>query len=229
MIDKREKHYENTRNFFKVSAKERQGYYDAKNRKVLRHSIWQLRIRKIVLGFLDELLKHDSSISKVIDVGCGRGDFTIEIAKRYTQLNEIWGCDFLKENVYIACRNTGSLEKVSFKECELLNMPFKEKSFDLSLCINTIHHIHKDDLKKALSELARITSRYIIMEIKNKDNFYRNYIAPKTFSGMDIYLTSVKEANAVLQDYGFRLRSQMGIFLFNRLSPLCVVVYNRQV
>ncbi|MCQ9206956.1 MAG: methyltransferase domain-containing protein [Omnitrophica bacterium] len=217
-------HYDKTVKFFRASAIERQGYYDAKPQGALEHNIWQMRIRKIVLELLDEL-SPDPDISKVIDVGCGRGDFTIEIAKRYRRFSEVWGSDFSKETLEIAQRNGAALEKVFFREANLLNMPFKEKSFGLCLCINTMHHIHKNDISKSLSELARITDKYIVLEVKNNDNLYMRYVRSKALGGINVYPTSVKEVSGVLKKYGFRLVRQKGIFLFNWLSPLLVLVY----
>lgn len=221
-------HYQKTKDFFRVSAIERQGYYDARFGTPLRHNIWQLRIRKMVLAALDKLLQCDSNILKIIDVGCGRGDFTIEIAKRYPQLSRIWGCDFSKENLTIACKDAESSEKISFLETDLLNIPCEDNSFDLALCINVLHHIHKNDLARALSELARITKRYLVMEIKNNDNFYMRYMHPRYFGGTRVYPTSIKEVNCLLKIHSFQSMKQKGIFLFNWLSPLLVLVYSDQ-
>lgn len=223
-------HYEKTKEFFRIRAIEKQGYYDAEPGR-LKHSIWQRRIRKMALRSLDKLLRYYSNISRVLDVGCGRGDFTIEIAKRYPQLSEIWGCDFSKEVLSIARKDAASLGRVSFQEADLLNLPFEDNSFDSVLCINTLHHIHENDLPRALSELARITNKYLIIEIRNRDSFYyHKLIHPKPVwvSNIKVYHTSTSYVNSLLSSYGFRLRKQRSIFLFNRLSPRLLLMYDRQ-
>jgi len=52
----------------------------------------------------------------------------------------------------------------------MLDLPFTDQRFALAVCINTLHHIYPSDQPKALSELARITSRYLLLEIKHREN-----------------------------------------------------------
>lgn len=221
-------HYEITKEFHRIGAVENNGYYQAVAGKPLRHSIWILRIRKMVLNILDKLLPCNPNISSSIDVGSGRGDFTIEIAKRYPQLEKIHGCDFVKETLAIARKESASINKVSFEEADLLNMPYGANSFDLTLCINVLHIIYKDDLEKALSELARITNRYLILEIKNIENIWFGQIYSNNICGMRMYPNSISEVSNILKHHNFRLIEDQGIFLFNWLSPLIVLVYEKQ-
>lgn len=223
-------HYEKTKDFFRLMAIERQGYYNAQPGGALKHSIWQLRIRKMALRGLSKLLWYDSNISKVLDVGCGRGDFTIEIAKRHPQLGEVWGCDFSEEVLAIARKDAASSGRISFQEADLLDMPFQDNSFDLTLCVNVLHHVHESDLARALSELARITNRYLVIEIRNSDNFYYRRVHSKTLwiGGPNVYPTSTRYVSSLLGSHSFRLRKQQGIFLFNWLSPLVLLIYDKQ-
>lgn len=223
-------HYEKTKDLFKIHAIERQGYYDAQPGRPSKYRIWELRMRKMLLGSLDKLLRYDSNISNVIDVGCGRGDFTIEIAKRYPQLGKICGCDFCKEVLSIARKEAASPERISFQEADILDMPFEDNSFDLTLCNNVLHHIHESDLPRALSELARITNRYLIIEIRNKNSrYYYEYIYSilrmKPDSSISVYRTSTSHVSSLLRNHGFQLRKQRCIFFFNRLSPILFLIY----
>lgn len=222
-------HYNNTIEYHKISALEREGYYDAKNGKPLKHSVWQLRVRKMVIGILNKLFTYDSNILKVIDVGCGKGDFTIEIAKCFQQLSKICGCDFVKEALSIARKDSYSFEKISFQEADLLNMPYKDNYFDLTICINMIHHIDKSDLARALSELSRITNKHIVLEVKNSKSFYYKRIHPKSFGGISVYPTSISEVSNLLRSNRFIIRKQHGIFLLNWLSPIIVLLYEKQI
>jgi ubiquinone/menaquinone biosynthesis C-methylase UbiE len=221
-------HYKQTKEFFKISALEKQGYYDAKPGQTLKHNPWQQRIRKMALVTLDKLLKNNpGTISKLIDAGCGRGDFAIEIAQRYPNLNQIYGSDFSKETISIARQETGPSERVIFCEADLLNMPFQDGQFDITLCINVLHHIHINDLANVIKELTRITKRYLILEIKNNDNFYYRYIHPTSFGGITVYPTSIKKLNPLLETNRFHLKEQRGIFVFNWLSPLVLLLYEK--
>jgi ubiquinone/menaquinone biosynthesis C-methylase UbiE len=224
----RNDHYEATKEFHRISAVEKDGYYEAVTGKPQKHLYWQLRIRKMVLNTLDKLIPGNPDIFSAIDIGCGRGDFTVEIAKRYPQLKKIYGCDFVKEALSIARRDSESLLNISFEEAELLNLPYDNNSFDLTLCINVLHHIYKEDSEKALTALARITKRYLVLEIKNINNFLYRDILPKSLCGMTVYPISITKVSNILKNDNFELIENHGIFLFKWLSPLIVLVYEKQ-
>lgn len=222
-------HYEKTREFHRISAVEKNGYYDAMiGGRPLKHTPYQLRVRKLLFNALDKMFRDDPGIASAVDAGCGRGDFTIAVSKRYPQLKKVCGCDFVKEALGIAEKDAAMLTHVSFQESHLLQMPYDDGGFDLALCINVLHHIHKNDLEKALSELARISNRYLVIEIKNINNFLYKYILPKSLLGMNVYPTSIAAVSTILEKLGFRLIEDHGIFLFNSLSPLVILVYKKQ-
>jgi ubiquinone/menaquinone biosynthesis C-methylase UbiE len=180
---------------------------------------------------LDEYLQGDPAVMRVIDVGCGRGDFSIEVATHYPQLKELRGTDFAQEALAIACVEAKPLKNVFFTEADILGMPFEDNSFDWTLCINVLHHIRAADLKRALGELARITRRGIILEIKNRRNLYYRYIHSRyvyPVGTINVFPTSTAEVSDVLRDYRFRLTEERGIFLFKWLSPLLVLVYEKE-
>ena len=128
------------------------------------------------------------------------------------------------------------MKKIDFHEANILDMPFNDHSFDLTVCINTLHHIHKEDLEKGLSELARITKKYLVIEIKNNNNFLYKYILPNLYKyilqnslhGMNVYPTSIETTSRILSRYNFRLVNTSGILLFNWLSPMVVISYEKQ-
>lgn len=225
-------HYEMTKEYFRESALHKKGYYDAKNRGKLKHDIWQLKIWKICTSILDKLLQNNPEIIKVIDVGCGKGDFTVELAKRYPQFEEIWGIDFLKEAFDIARENAKQFGKVFFKEASLLNIPFKDKNFDLTICINLLHHVHIDDFNRAIEELARITDKYLILEIRNKKNifnFWYDYILlPNFYKDVPIFTTTISEVSNLLKNHNFRLQMVRGIFPVSWVCRRLVIVYKRK-
>ncbi len=89
------------------------------------------------------------------------------------------------------------------------------------------NHIHKEDLVKALAELARISNKYLVIEIKNINNFLYKYVLPKSLLGMNVYPTSIKEVSSILKKHNFELIEDHGIFIFNWLSPLVILVFKR--
>jgi len=219
-------HYETTQELYKTCAKEKDGYYDSIKGWPLKHTIWQLRVRKVVLKILNKLLKDDPGISRVIDAGCGRGDFTIELSRHFPRLDLIMGCDNIEEVLTIAKKNKELSENVSFQRADLLEMPFDDNFFDVTTCINVLHHIFNEDLEKVLGELARITKKYLIIEIKNNNNFFYRH-AKSSNRGIHQYSTTVDNVSGSLGKYNLQLIDQRNILFFNKVSPLIVLVYKR--
>jgi len=225
-----EQHYEITRQVFRYTALYWQGYYDSRPGKPLQHSRWQRRVRSLVLALLDARCQREPRLGRVLDVGCGRGDFSIELATRYPQLTEVWGCDFSPEALAIASASAKPFGNVFFKEADILAMPFEDDSFDATLCINVLHHIHSDDLERALGELARITRQCIILEIKNRRNPYYACIGSRRIDPvgrLKVFPTSTAQVSDALKRRGFRLTAAEGIFVLKWLSPLLVLTYEK--
>lgn len=224
-------HYELTKEHFRESALHKDGYYDAKKRGKLKHDIWQRKIWDICISMLDKLLQNSPEIMRVIDIGCGRGDFTIELAKRYPQFEEIVGIDFLREAIGIARKNAKQFDKVSFKRENLLNIPFKDKNFDLTICINLLHHVHIDDFNKAIEELTRITDKYLILEIRNKKNifnfWYDTIVLPYFYRDIPIFTNSISEISNILKKHNFMLQTSRGVFPHPYICRRLVLIYKR--
>jgi len=224
-----EGHYEKTKDFFRTSAIEKQGYYNAKTGGALKHSPWIIVIRKMILKIISGILEADPDINSLSDIGCGRADFTIEIADQFTQLTDIVGTDFSEETLDIARKDIVNHPSISVQSADLLTMPFENKRFNISLCNGVLHHIHKNDLEKALSELARVTNKYLILEIKNNDNFYYRYLYKRSISeGVHVYPTSRRIVSEYMAKNQFEFYEERDILLFNWLSPMILVVYKRR-
>lgn len=225
-------HYELTKQYFREIAINKGGYYDAKDRGDLRHDVCQRKIWEICTSILGGILPNNPEITRVIDVGCGIGDFTVELAKRYPEFEEIVGIDFLKETIDIACENAKQFDNIVFLEEDLLNLPFRDRSFDLTICINTVHHIHVEDLGRAIDELMRITNKYLILEIRNKKNilnFWYDYIViPIFYNDLPVYACSASEVNELAKKHNFQLQTEAGIYPLSTICRRLVLVYERK-
>lgn len=216
-------HYRDTKKFFDKSARDRQGFYDANNNRGLKHNRWQIIIRKKIA---DTINVYKSQIKNVYDLGCGNGDFTFELANKFPDLT-FKGFDFSVEVVGLAQKQHNGGKNIEFLTTDLLAMNISEQA-DLVLCVNTLHHIHKDDLKKVLDAIAQIANKYIILEIKNKKNFYYGFLKRfKKDKNIEVYPTSVKEVSEIFKKHGFHLDKIYPLFLFKFASPLIVLCYKK--
>lgn len=223
-------HYELTKKFFRKNAADKKGYYNSKDAEALKQDIRNRRMWEIYSSSLDGVLQNNPSIDSVIDVGCGMGNFTLELANR-KQFKKIVGIDFLKDTFDIARENTKFFEMVSFTEGDLIYMPFKDRSFDLAVCLNVLHHIHVDDFRNAIQELTRITDKYLILEIRNKKNifdiWYNHIILPKLYKKLPLYATSLSRLNDLIKKFDFQIVSMNGEKIFTGACRRLVIVYKR--
>lgn len=224
-------HYTATQELFRWVAIHRSGFYDASPGGPLRHTLWQRWVRRTVRSLLNELLDRTTTIRTLMDVGCGRGDFVLQLAACYPQLAEVWGTDFAPEMLLVAGQAAGKRSsRTFFQEADLLAMSFESERFDVVLCINVLHHILDDDQDKALQELARITRRYLILEIKNHSNPYYRRITTRhvrPWGSIRVFPTTVPRVDRVMTRCGLQRRAVRGIFPGRWLSPLLVLLYEK--
>lgn len=97
----------------------------------------------------------------VLDVGCGKGFLLFDFKKLSSQM-KVRGIDVSK----YAVENAKEEVKQSIDLGSACRLPYPDNSFDLVLSINTLHYLHIYDLKKALSEIERVSrgGSYIVVE-----------------------------------------------------------------
>ena len=92
----------------------------------------------------------------ILDVGCGPGLLTRELARRSKKLQVI-GIDVSYYAIKQAKRNCHELNNVTFKIADVSRLPFKDNFFDLVICKDSLHHF--GNLKRALREMCRVVKR----------------------------------------------------------------------
>ncbi len=112
--------------------------------------------KKCVKYILDEVTPQMES---VIDIGCGRGYFLEQLVKKGA--NNIWGCD-LFDAVPVA--------GTQYKQGNIENLPFPDKSFDVVVCSHILEHVK--DFDRAVSEIKRIAKKKVIVTVPKQRYFY---------------------------------------------------------
>ena len=141
-----------------------------------------LKINKKIKYMIDGLgLKKTM---KVLEIGCGRGDTTLYIAK---SVNYAYGIDYSNDAIKIAneTRNRFSQEiksKTKFYRMKANRLKFKDNEFDYVIFIDTLDHLSKEELEETMSEIKRVLKpmgKLFIKTCSNKllfDVTYRYYI-----------------------------------------------------
>lgn len=89
--------------------------------------------------------------SKILDAGCGNGRNTRYLAKRGFNVQ---GVDFSRVAVKQA-RQADPRAKYSLSD--IRRLPYQEAAFDAIICLHTIFHGRLTDIRKASTELFRVT------------------------------------------------------------------------
>ena len=95
---------------------------------------------------------------KIVDVGCGPGDFTRQLARISKRKATILGIDFNERSIQAAItgtRKAGLSRTVSYKLGDVYKIPLEDDYADLTCCRTLLMHL--TDPLKAVREMARIT------------------------------------------------------------------------
>jgi ubiquinone/menaquinone biosynthesis C-methylase UbiE len=97
---------------------------------------------------------------KVLDVGCGDGEYTFELYRRGNP-SEITGID-LSPAAIAAATERVSNEAATFSVCSGSRLPFSNDSFDVVHMRGVLHHMENPML--AVAEALRVAQRVYIIE-----------------------------------------------------------------
>lgn len=112
----------------------------------------EVAARDTYLGLLDI-----AAGERVLDVGCGSGAVTREIARRVGSRGLAIGVDTSPALLAIArelARGTACGDRVEFREGNALRLPFPDRSFDAVVCVTVLSHVPGGEA--AIPELVRV-------------------------------------------------------------------------
>lgn len=95
----------------------------------------------------------ESNKKSFLDVGTGAGNFVQLLKSIYNDYDKIVGID-LMERAIEAANKQNEDERISFKVMDAYNMEFEEKTFDVVILSNSLHHV--DDIPKILNSMKRV-------------------------------------------------------------------------
>lgn len=106
----------------------------------------------------------------VLDVATGSADIPVAIVKwarrRGIQV-AVTAVDANPDVVREAGAFTRGYPEITVAAADGFSLPFADRSFDIVLCVKTLHHLSEEDTVRWLKELYRVAaSGYIIMDIR---------------------------------------------------------------
>lgn len=143
-------------------------------------SLYRNNIDKINITF--NFLRPD--VKSVLDAACGNGIFTNMLIEKFPKLK-----------VTAFDRSEAALKHVKAEKylAEIDNIPFADSSFDCVVAHDVIEHLPVGIYEKALSEIARVAKKYIIIGVpNNEDVMQRSTQCPscKAIFNYDLHMRS---------------------------------------
>ena len=225
-------HYELIRNYFKNSAQQKKGYYKGKTFNQIETKLKKREMWKSYISLLDNIIDGNKKINRAIDVGCGMGNLVLELSHR-GNICSIVGMDFVKDTFQLASENIHLFSGVTFIEGNITDIPFNKRSFNITFCLNVLHHIHLNDLSKSLVELCRITDKYLAIEIRNKNNifdfWYDHFIESTHYKNLPINCYKINEVNKIIKRQGFMFKNMICNNIIPWISRRIILVFERYV
>jgi ubiquinone/menaquinone biosynthesis C-methylase UbiE len=124
---------------------------------VCKFSFWEGDIFDMLVEDWKSAIKmlRPKKNEKILDLACGIGLATIEIAKR-VKTETTYGIDITKELIDEARKNAkkANIKNIKFRQSSVKNLPFRDNTFDGMICTNAAHHFHKP--LKMFNEIRRV-------------------------------------------------------------------------
>jgi len=200
-------HYSKLNQYFKNDAQKKDGYYRKDDREFILNTIRKRLMWNKYRTALDHIISEtDKKELYGIDIGCGMGHFILEMIQK-DNFRKIIGMDVISETFTLALQRRDLFNDVEFIKGSLLDIPLQKDTMDITFCLNLLHHIHPDDLLQSLTELARISKGYIVIEIRNKDHLfsmlYNSNILSGSYKTLPINCTSRKDIQKIMIKNGY--------------------------
>lgn len=133
--------------------KETSDLYSGLWKEFERKTLTDESVRLLKNRLPDSVIKKNIRNSKILDMGCGSGRYSIALAALGAK--EVTGVDYQGKAFRAAqeyCERKAI--PVMFREANVLDLPFKDESFDFVLCNGVLHHTRS--IEMGIRELYRV-------------------------------------------------------------------------
>ena len=97
---------------------------------------------------------------KVLDIGCAKGFLVKDLLAVCPGL-EVYGIDISK----YAIENCEPEAKGRVQVADARELPFADKSFKAAICINTVHNFPREECKRAIQEILRVSTHHSYIQV----------------------------------------------------------------
>ena len=113
--------------------------------------------KSVKMHIYKDILKVNSKYIRILDISCGTGLYSIELAKLGYN---VCACDLCKNHIDLLNEKAKKLNlNIKAYTCDARSLPFENNSFDLVLLAGAIYHLEPEDKVKAINEAIRVCRR----------------------------------------------------------------------
>lgn len=169
--------------------------YAKKRFSSIDQKIVDRREKKIIKSFLKNL-----NGLRILDIPCGYGRMSEILSKHGYLVNSDYSMNML---IYSKIKN----KNIPHLRCDIRNLPFKDGSFGLIICLRFFHHMEFSEyFEHILKELHRITSDKAIISIYGSNMFHILWRKIFKKKGKILFLKK-GEIETLIKKTGFRILS----------------------
>ncbi len=126
---------------------------------IYENAKWEILTRAQLGPKIQKIIENiPPDVQSIIDIGCGNGVITNELAKKY----QVLGVD----------RSKSALQFVTSQKLEAScdNIPIPSQSFDMVFSSELLEHLPDEIFQKTIQEFKRISKKYIFITVPNREN-----------------------------------------------------------
>ncbi|KAF4186721.1 hypothetical protein CNMCM7927_005108 [Aspergillus lentulus] len=162
-----------------MEKKESATYTHGHHPSVLRSHTWRTAANSAAY-----LLPHLRPDMHILDIGCGPGTITVDLARLVPQ-GHITGLE-LSPSVLEQARSLAAdnaISNITFLSADANALPFPEGTFDLVLCHQVLQHVR--DPVHILREMRRVTKEGGLVAARESD--YAGFVWYPATPGLDVW------------------------------------------
>ena len=144
--------------------------------------------------FLRNSIK-DLALDSALDVACGTGRLTKILID--SKIKKVTGTDISDQMMNAAkiyCNNKGV-----FVKNDATSLDFSDEKFDLAISFRFLDHLPYEEKKKAISEMARVSKKYVMFTMANLNSITKFARFIRKINNRNYYEGSLVDEKSIFQ------------------------------
>ena len=149
----------------------------------------------------EPLVRRYGTPADILDIGCGTGEITSRLARMFPAA-KVTGVDIIEAHLDLArTRYPDLAERVTFRQADAFELPFADRSFDLTVCRHMLQAVPTPE--RVMAEMVRVTrpGGHLHLIVEDYDMIHASsprldigsfwHVAPRVFgkaTGTDLYI-----------------------------------------